>query len=411
MKLICHSIYLTLGVLQYGALTALGSDTSIGDIPDTSTVTEPELHVENLLSAIAFDKWRNNIGKEYLDTDEMLHRRGVWMENNKYILNHNNQKPTPSYLLGHNHFSDLTTDEFHQLNFLAEYSPGILPSKPTTTNAAEQLLRGSRDNTPRPQIETATARILQSPLLHPTQDATDVTERAVLRKAIDWRELGAVTGVKNQGSCGSCWAFSAIAAIEGARYIETNNGTDDGLGLVSLSEQQLLDCDKGDHACLGGLMDIAFKYDESSEGLCLEKDWPYAHRKHHFFGCHFGKKKCTVVPQTKVESYVDVAHSSLALKTAISKQPVSVAIMASGKFQFYKSGVYDNESCGIKIDHGVAAVGYGTDTEGVDYWLIKNSWGQKWGEEGYIRMSVHSTNGDLGQCGIQSKASYPILAM
>ena len=77
-------------------------------------------------------------------------------------------------------------------------------------------------------------------------------------------------------------------------------------------------------------MDIAFKYDESSEGLCLEKDWPYAHRKHHFFGCHFGKKKCTVVPQTKVESYVDVAHSSLALKTAISKQPVSVAIMASG---------------------------------------------------------------------------------
>ena len=76
----------------------------------------------------------------------------------------------------------------------------------------------------------------------------DVPERA-----IDWRELGAVTGVKNQGSCGSCWAFSAIAAIEGARYIETNNGTDDGLGLVSLSEQQLLDCDKGDHACLGGL--------------------------------------------------------------------------------------------------------------------------------------------------------------
>ena len=80
-------------------------------------------------------------------------------------------------------------------------------------------------------------------------------------------------------------------------------------------------------------------------------------------------------------------------------------------FQLYKSGVYDNESCGTKIDHGVAAVGYGTDTEDVDYWLIKNSWGQKWGEEGYIRMSVHSTNGDLGQCGIQSKASYPILAM
>jgi len=406
MKFVCHSIFLILGVLQYKPYNVLGSDGNTNNLIDTLTYRSVDALPEDSKldlsqSLIAFDEWKNNFRKEYLDEEEALFRRDIWLENNKYIFNHNNKKPTPSYLLGHNQFSDKTVDEFHKYNFLAEHSPGeIKPSFISSNNPNDLFLRGSRYESP-PQIQAVR-------ILHSKPQITNST--TPLSQAINWTDLGAVTPVKNQGMCGSCWAFSAIAAIEGARYVETNNGTDDGgLGLVSLSEQQLLDCDLKDHACMGGLMDNAFEYDESADGLCSEEDWPYAGRRHHFFGCRINKAKCSVVNNTKVSSFKDITPSTVGLKTALSQQPVSVAIEASGAdFQLYHSGVYDKK-CGVELDHGVAAVGYGSSEDNQEYWLIKNSWGPEWGEGGYIRMSIDSENGEDGQCGIQSKASIPIL--
>jgi len=201
--------------------------------------------------------------------------------------------------------------------------------------------------------------------------------------------------------------------------VETNGGVDDGgLGLVRLSEQQLLDCDLKDHACLGGLMDNAFEFEESALGLCSEEDWPYVAHRHHLFGCRRYQAKCTVVPNTSVKSFEDIEPSTVGLKTAISKQPVSVAIDASGRdFQLYQSGVYDG-TCGTDLDHGVTAVGYGTTTDdetskgylpSKEYWIVKNSWGPEWGDAGYIQISIASDNEYGGQCGIESKASRPIL--
>jgi len=394
MKLVCASILFTIGILQFQPHTVRGND-----IPNVSTISELE---------IAFDEWKGDFGKEYVGVDEMVLRRGIWIENNQYILNHNNQNPPSSYILGHNHFSDLTLDEFQQYNFLAKHSPGIIkPSSSTSSSTTVQTLplRGSQPNT---KIVRKISR--QRRNRHLKYRSTKAPSQPPIPQAMNWTDVGAVTPVKNQGACGSCWAFSAIAAIEGARYVETNDGRDDGgLGLVSLSEQQLLDCDLVDHACMGGLMDNAFEWDETSDGLCSEEDWPYAAKRHHFFGCKINQAKCIVVPNTKVKSFEDIEDSTVGLKTALSKQPVSVAIDASGRdFQLYQSGVYDSH-CGTNLDHGVTAVGYGATNEDEEYWIVKNSWGPEWGDAGYIQISIASDNEIGGKCGIESKASRPIL--
>lgn len=181
------------------------------------------------------------------------------------------------------------------------------------------------------------------------------TDPLQLPDYVNWVELGAVTPVKNQGACGSCWAFSTTGALEGAKFIKTGE-------LVALSEQNLLDCDHEDLGCSGGLMDNAFKFDQKSGGLCSEEDYPYAAEQHS--SCF---TNCTDIPGSQVKSFIDVPQGSeMALISALSMQPVSIAIQASQfVFQFYKEGVITDSSCGSSgaIDHGVLAVGYGTDIE------------------------------------------------
>jgi len=217
--------------------------------------------------------------------------------------------------------------------------------------------------------------------------------------------------VKNQGMCGSCWAFSAIGAIEGARYVDTGN-------LTPLSEQELVDCDKMDFGCGGGLMDNAFLFDESSPGICSEEDYPYVARKHRIFSCHvnkndgehhlFPRHPCDPIEHSRVKTFVDIEPTLDALVKAISKQPVSVAIQADlPSFQFYKQGVYADAACGNRLDHGVVAVGYGVEEE-VPYFLVRNSWGGNWGDEGYIKMARVDTATN-GTCGILQAASIPIM--
>jgi C1A family cysteine protease len=223
-----------------------------------------------------------------------------------------------------------------------------------------------------------------------------------LPDSVDWVDKGAVTSVKNQGQCGSCWTFSATGAIESAYYLKYGK-------LLDFSEQELVSCDSGSMGCKGGLMDQAFDWVETRKGLCSESDFPYVSGSGTAPKC----KQCKPIPGSQVDHYVDVpVDDENALMSAVAQQPIAVAIEADQiAFQMYKSGILTGK-CGSKLDHGVLVVGYGTDKEsGIDYWKVKNSWGSEWGESGYIRLQRGKVTpwNHSGECGILAQASFPVL--
>jgi cathepsin L len=209
--------------------------------------------------------------------------------------------------------------------------------------------------------------------------------------SVDWNTAGCVTQVKNQGSCGSCWSFSTTGSMEGAHCAEGN-------ALVSLSEQELVDCDTadGNAGCNGGDMATAMLWTESN-ALCTETDYAYT-------GKDGSCKESSCTGAVKCTSYTNVtAGSSSGLMASIETAPTAIAIEADKLvFQFYSGGVLNSAKCGTNLDHGVLAAGYGTDSSGQAYYLVKNSWGSSWGESGYLKIA-NNGDGD-GICGIQMDA-------
>jgi hypothetical protein len=293
-------------------------------------------------------------GKKYETADARLYAFEAFTINDARVQEYNSQGLT--YTLGHNAYSDMKPEDFN-----AQFYGGYVESGLATREKNYDY------------------------------SLSDPARVAAAPASIDWTTLGAVTPIKDQGQCGSCWAFSAVMGIEGDLFVE-------GKKLISLSEQDLVSCDhNGDEGCNGGLMDQAFAWVEQN-GICTEADYPYTSGTGTTGTC---KKTCK--PAVTIKSFVDVpANDENALKVAAAQQPVSVAIEADKSvFQLYKSGVLTSKQCGTTLDHGVGVVGYGT-LSGTDYWKVKNSWGASWGMDGYILIE-RGTN----ECGISQSASYP----
>lgn len=298
-----------------------------------------------------------------LTGSEFVERLKIFADAEDHITNHNSKGH--SWTLAHNQFSHLTKEEFRKAAGLGVNVPKHVESR-TGMNPfhTPKGLRGSK---------TATA------------------------SSVDWVDKGAVTGVKDQGSCGSCWSFSTTGALEGAYY--NKNGD-----LQSFSEQMLVDCDTYDSGCNGGLMDYAFQWIQENEGLCAEADYPYTSGGGTSGTC---QSSCTPVEGSAPSKWTDVDQTDAAMMEALNVGPVSIAIEADeSNFQYYSSGVL-TASCGTNLDHGVLAVGYGT-MDGTDHYRVKNSWGTTWGDEGYIYLERGSSQTG-GQCGMLMAASYPSL--
>ena len=209
---------------------------------------------------------------------------------------------------------------------------------------------------------------------------------------VNWVTNGGVTPVKNQASCGSCWAFSSTGGMEGAHFVAS--GT-----LLSFSEQQLVSCDRLNHGCNGGSMALAFRFYKTHAAV-LEADYPYTSGAGKVAAC-----ETKTASSVLASSYSMVtANNPDQLKAALDHAPVSVAIEADKiAFQSYQSGVLTGSACGTQLDHGVLAVGYGTEN-GTPYYLVKNSWGPTWGAAGYIKIGIES---GAGVCGIQEQPVQP----
>ncbi|KAL6888197.1 hypothetical protein ACP4OV_009223 [Aristida adscensionis] len=295
------------------------------------------------------EMWMAEYGRTYKDEAEKAQRFKVFKVNADFI-DKSNAAGNGKYLLGTNEFADMSHEEF--MATYARYKP---------------IASGDKKLTGFKYVNVTLA---------------DIPDE------IDWTKKGAVTKIKNQKECGCCWAFAAVATVESIHYIKTGQ-------LLSLSEQQLLDCTGDKHNCKTGVTVSAFEYIIKNGGIATDDVYPYTAQK----------GKCNdheVQLAVKITSFEAVPRNNEdALAAAVANQPVAVNMDAS-KFQHYSSGVMSGHDCGTAMTHAVAVVGYGLEDE-TKYWLLKNNWGEHWGEKGYMRLERGT-----GACGIDKEPSYPV---
>lgn len=337
---------------------------SVEDLTTIRQVTDDDV-LPNLLGTHTESKFRvfiSDYGKSYSTREEYLHRLGIFARNVLKAAEHQIMDPTAVH--GITQFSDLTEEEFKRMY----------------TGVAD--VGGGRGGT--------------------VGADAPVVEVKGLPKDFDWREKGGVTEVKNQGACGSCWAFSTTGAAEGAHFVSTGK-------LLSLSEQQLVDCDQTcdprdkkacDDGCGGGLMTNAYEYLMGAGGLEEERSYPYTGKRGH---CKFDPEKIAV----KVVNFTNIPlDENQIAATLVRHGPLAVAINAVF-MQTYIGGVSCPLICSKRnVNHGVLLVGYGSKgfsllrLSNKPYWIIKNSWGKKWGDDGYYKLCR-----GYSMCGINSMVS------
>lgn len=311
-----------------------------------------------------FIQFQERFNKNYETMIELESRFEIFRENVRNIVLHN-LDTTQNFTMGINQFTDLTIDEF---SFL--YANGLR----NNLGSSSGLGVGSYG------CKTYSGNAAGAPA------------------SLDWRSKGAVTSVKDQGQCGSCWTFSATGAVEGAWAVSTGQ-------LVDLSEEQLVECatgiSYGSHGCNGGQMEGAFKY-VVEHGQCTNAAYPYSSGNGQSGSC----KSCSSVAHISYCSDVK-PNDQVSLKAATFIGPVAVALSADTVyFQSYSSGVLTSKSCYTQLNHGVLVVGYGEEN-GNKYWLVKNSWGDSWGDKGYIKILRSESTNDPGICGIAMQPSFP----
>lgn len=301
-----------------------------------------------------FTLYQAQFNKNY-SSNELYDRFIIFKQNVELITAHN-ADPCATFNMSINKFTDLTADEFKEkyvgkVNTESDFGCVSIETKNTTT------------------IET-----------------------------FDWRNYNVVNPVRNQGQCGSCWAFATTANAESVWAIHTGN-------LYDMSEQYLVDCATGigyfNMGCKGGNMDSAFKYMIQNK-QCNESEYPYTS------GVTETKSKCHTCDEfTQFTSCYDVLpNNQLELKEAVLKNPVVIGIEADTYyFQSYSSGILTSPLCGTTIDHAVEIVGFGVEND-TQYWTVRNSWGEDWGENGYFRILRTDSTDDVGICGLAMEPSY-----